>query len=43
MSYFLWCRADVDLCIEDFNRIADRVPLLGNFKPHGKVSIIIIY
>ncbi|XP_064384932.1 dihydroxy-acid dehydratase-like isoform X1 [Halichondria panicea] len=28
--------ADVDLCIEDFNRIADRVPLLGNFKPHGK-------
>lgn len=28
----------MDLCIEDFNRIADRVPLIGNFKPHGKVN-----
>ncbi|XP_064384124.1 dihydroxy-acid dehydratase-like [Halichondria panicea] len=35
-----WCRADVDLCIEDFNRIdCYRVPLLGNFKPHGKYHI----
>ena len=22
--------------IEDFNRIGDRIPLLGNLKPHGK-------
>lgn len=28
--------AEVDLELEDFNRIAKRVPLLGNFKPFGK-------
>lgn len=28
--------AEVDLDIEDFNRIAKKVPLLGNFKPSGK-------
>lgn len=28
--------ADVDLEIEDFNRIAEKVPLLGNFKPFAK-------
>ena len=44
LVYDYWCtccgclyRADVDLCIEDFNTIGDRVPLLANLKPHGKV------
>jgi dihydroxyacid dehydratase/phosphogluconate dehydratase len=27
----------VPLCIEDFSRIADRVPLLSNLTPSGKV------
>ena len=31
------CRAEVELNIEDFNMIGDRVPLLANLKPHGKV------
>ena len=31
------CRAEVELNIEDFNTISDRVPLLANLKPHGKV------
>ena len=31
------CRADVELNIEDFNTIGDRVPLIANLKPHGKV------
>ena len=30
-------RANVDLSIDDFNRIGDRIPLLANLKPHGKV------
>ena len=25
--------------IDDFNTIGSRVPLLGNLKPHGKVSV----
>lgn len=28
--------ADVDLKLDDFNRISEKVPLLGNFKPFGK-------
>jgi len=28
--------AQVDLTIDDFNRIADRVPLIGDFKPFGR-------
>lgn len=28
--------AEVAIVIEDFNRIGDRIPLLGNLKPHGK-------
>jgi dihydroxy-acid dehydratase len=28
--------AEVDLTIDDFNRIGDKVPLLGDFKPFGK-------
>jgi len=28
--------AEVDLEIEEFNRIGARVPLIGNLKPHGK-------
>ncbi|MBI4078754.1 MAG: dihydroxy-acid dehydratase [Candidatus Levybacteria bacterium] len=28
--------AEIDLTIDDFNRIAKRVPLLGNFKPSGE-------
>lgn len=28
--------AEVDLKLEDFNKIAAKVPLLGNFKPFGK-------
>lgn len=28
--------ADVDFNIEDFNRIAEKVPLLGNFKPYAQ-------
>ena len=35
-------RADVELNIEDFNTIGDRVPLLANLKPHGKVKNAII-
>lgn len=31
--------AEVDLKINDFNRIADRVPLLGNLTPVGKVCL----
>ncbi len=30
----------MNLKIEDFNRIGDRVPLIANLKPHGKVSYI---
>lgn len=33
-----FCRAGVDLSIEEFNTIGDRVPLLANLKPHGKVQ-----
>lgn len=29
---------DVPLVIDDFNRIGDKVPLVGNLKPHGKYS-----
>lgn len=28
--------AEVDLTIDDFNRIGDQVPLIGDFKPFGK-------
>ncbi|MDP2624764.1 MAG: dihydroxy-acid dehydratase, partial [Candidatus Peregrinibacteria bacterium] len=28
--------ADVDLELEDFNRIAEKTPLLGDFKPYGR-------
>lgn len=28
--------ADVDLTIDDFNEISERVPLIGNFKPFGQ-------
>ena len=28
--------ADVDLTIDDFSRVGDKVPLLGDFKPYGK-------
>ncbi len=28
--------ADVPLTIDDFNKIAERVPLIGNFKPFGR-------
>lgn len=28
--------AEVDLTIDDFNRIGDKVPLIGDFKPFGK-------
>lgn len=28
--------AHVDLSIDDFNRIGDRIPLMANLKPHGK-------
>lgn len=28
--------AEVELTIDDFNRIGDRVPLIGDFKPFGK-------
>lgn len=28
--------AEVDLTIDDFNRIGDRVPLIGDFKPFGR-------
>ena len=42
VMYFALCpvtdRADVELSIEDFNTIGDRVPLLANLKPHGKVK-----
>ena len=38
LSVFSLCfRAYVDFHIEDFNKIGDRTPLLGNFKPSGKV------
>lgn len=30
--------AEVDLVIDDFNRIADNVPFVGNLKPAGKVQ-----
>lgn len=33
-------RAGVDLSIDEFNDIADKIPLLANLKPHGKVKII---
>ena len=28
--------AEVPLTIDDFNRIGDKTPLVGNLKPHGK-------
>ncbi|XP_065070502.1 dihydroxy-acid dehydratase 2-like [Rhopilema esculentum] len=28
--------ADVDFCIQDFNKIGERVPLISNLRPHGK-------
>ncbi len=32
--------ANVDLTLDDFNRIASKVPLIGNFKPFGgKIDI----
>lgn len=33
-------RAGVDLSIDEFNGIADKIPLLANLKPHGKVKKI---
>ena len=30
--------AEVDLVIDDFNRIGDTTPLVANLKPHGKYS-----
>ena len=32
------CRADVELDIEDFNRIGEKVPLVANLRPHGQVE-----
>eukprot|EP00043_Microstomoeca_roanoka_P016881 m.174503 g.174503 ORF g.174503 m.174503 type:complete len:590 (-) comp16539_c4_seq1:1010-2779(-) len=32
--------AEVDLTIDDFNTIADRVPLLGNLTPEGKYNVV---
>lgn len=31
--------AKVDLTIDDFNRIGDKVPLIGNLSPSGKVNL----
>lgn len=28
--------AEVDLTLDDFNRVADKVPMIGDFKPFGK-------
>eukprot|EP00112_Aurelia_sp_Birch-Aquarium-sp1_P019486 Seg4826.1 transcript_id=Seg4826.1/GoldUCD/mRNA.D3Y31 product="Dihydroxy-acid dehydratase" protein_id=Seg4826.1/GoldUCD/D3Y31 len=28
--------AEIDLCIQDFNKIGEKVPLLANLRPHGK-------
>ena len=33
--------AEVPLSIDDFNRVADRVPLLGNLTPSGEVRACI--
>lgn len=30
-------RAEVNLRVEEFNTIGDRVPLLANLKPHGRL------
>eukprot|EP00658_Telonema_sp_P-2_P005824 TRINITY_DN1219_c0_g1_i16.p1 TRINITY_DN1219_c0_g1~~TRINITY_DN1219_c0_g1_i16.p1 ORF type:complete len:291 (-),score=66.34 TRINITY_DN1219_c0_g1_i16:434-1306(-) len=30
--------AEVDLTVDDFNRIGDRTPLISNLKPHGSYS-----
>ena len=30
--------ANVDLTLDDFNRIASKVPLIGNFKPFGGIK-----
>ena len=40
--FCVFTRADVELSIEDFNRIGDRVPLIANLKPHGKVGHFLI-
>ena len=32
--------AEVQLCIDDFNAIADRVPLLSNLTPSGEYNVV---
>jgi dihydroxy-acid dehydratase len=32
--------AGVDMDIEEFNRIADKTPLIGNLTPSGKYNVV---
>jgi hypothetical protein len=33
--------AEVDLTIADFNRVGEKVPLIGNFKPFGEYLLAV--
>lgn len=40
LFFSLTFRSEVEFCIEDFNTIGGKVPLIANVKPHGKVGIV---